>query len=163
MPERFPRYDVSGLLAEIEAAFGEVRLGDGISLHQARALDNYEGDEGVFAARTFDEEERWQLIPDAKVERFDDTLPFMDAAGMRFHLPRFLVWTLTHLGRCSSSNAGNAAIFTCGRDCDERFRLLTREQCVVVVRFLRFAAAHPDELPASDAATALRGFWGHFG
>ena len=101
MSDVFPQPELRQLLAEIEAAFGDVRLGGGVSLHQARAIDDFHlglGGPDFAAARRLDAEERWQDIPDGKVENLSDTLVFMDAEGFRFHMPRFMVYMLTHAG-----------------------------------------------------------------
>jgi hypothetical protein len=156
-------------LAEIEATFGGVRLGDGISLHQARALDDYEPEGVVAAARSFDAEERWQDITDDKLDRLSDTLAFMDAAGFRFHMPRFMVYSLTHAGTGSSSFAVDAPVYACNFRNDlkdyvpSKYALLSPEQRATIAQFLRFAAAHDDCFDGRVAAKALERYWGQYG
>ncbi len=82
------------LIRQIEAAFDGVELGNGVSLHQARAMDDYAPAEEVQAARALDTEVRWQDISDEKLDKFSDTLSFMDVEGFRFHIPRFMVYVL---------------------------------------------------------------------
>ncbi len=78
----------------IEAAFAEVRLGSGIGLHEARALDDYADGSTQAAARAEDEKEDWQKISAATLRERNSSLSFFDAAGMRFHLPAFLICDL---------------------------------------------------------------------
>jgi len=169
MPHDVPQPEVRQLLAEIEAAFGDVRLGDGISLHQARALDDYETDEVVAAARALDAVARWQDITDDKLDRLNDTLAFMDAAGFRYHLPRFMTWSLTHAGTGTGSFAIDAPVYACDfrnnlkEYAMSRYALLSPEQLRTVARFLRFAAAHDGPFDGRVAARALKRFWGQYG
>ncbi len=85
------------LIHEIEAAFEGVALGNGVSLHQARAMDDdWVNQSDVADLRSQDPEERWQDISDEKLDLLADTLPFMDPEGFRFYLPRFMVFALKH-------------------------------------------------------------------
>jgi len=82
------------LFREIEIAFDGIELGDGVSLHQALAIDDWASKANIAAARAFDTEQRWQDVADEKVKRFFDTLNFMDAEGLRFYLPRFMTYAI---------------------------------------------------------------------
>src|SRR5687768_12052915 len=111
MSTELPQLEIDQLLAEVEATFGAVRLGKGTSLHPANPLDDYAPADVVAAARAFDTEERWQDIPDDKVDQFDQTLPFMDAAGFRFHIPRFMVSAVTRARVHCGALGGDAAVY----------------------------------------------------
>lgn len=130
------------MLARIESAFQGVQLGNGVSLHQARAMDDWEHDATVAAARALDTEERWQDISDEKLHRLSDTLPFMDAEGFRFHIPRFMVFNLNN--ETSDSWAYASAIYW--SDMRERtgdhLALLSNEQREVIQAFFEFHADH---------------------
>jgi len=156
---------VEQILADIESAFGNVVLGDGISLHQARALDDYESEAQAAVVRNLDTESRWQDLSDEEVDQFGDALPFMDAAGFRFHMPRFMVFALTAGLNGSDSFAVDATIYQC--DFSEelkdyamlRYALLSSEQRKVIAEFLRFIVEHPHDFHASVAAQALEKYW----
>jgi hypothetical protein len=169
MPTELPQPEVGELLAEIEATFGDVRLGEGISLHQADALDDYEPAGVVAAARSFDTEERWQDIPDDKVDQFDHALSFMDAEGFRFHIPRFMVSALTRAEVECGTLGGDAAVyafhFTDKLEgyAMSKYALLSPEQRRTIARFLRFAASHDEWFDARIAAEALERYWGQYG
>jgi hypothetical protein len=128
------------LIARIEAAFGHVRLGEGVSLHQARAMDDYESEATIASVRTFDTEHRWQDVSDEKLDRLSDTLPFMDAEGFRFYMPRFMTFALRNEG--SGSWARDTAIYW--SDTRERagdhLALLSDEQRDVIRAFCEFYA-----------------------
>jgi hypothetical protein len=129
------------LARQVEAAFQGVRLGEGVSLHQARAMDDYASDDEIAAARALDIEERWQDVPDEKVDRFSDALAFMDAAGLRFYLPRFMVFALKHRegSEYSGSRACDAAINNADlRDTPGKHALMTERQREAVRAFAEF-------------------------
>ena len=83
------------LLAHIDWAFAGVELGDGVSLHESHVIDNYGSAEERRAAREADEKRDWRKLvdhPDLTVY-FGigySGLCFLDAAGVRFHLPACL-------------------------------------------------------------------------
>ncbi|MFO0876102.1 MAG: DUF6714 family protein [Gemmataceae bacterium] len=83
------------LLTHIDRAFAGVTLGDGVSLHESQVIDNYGTAEERWAAREPDEKTDWRRL----VDHPDLTvyfgigyagLSFLDAAGVRFHLPACL-------------------------------------------------------------------------
>jgi hypothetical protein len=93
------------LLDLIRDAFGDVALGDGISLHEARAIDNYCTLEKRREARAKDTEESWQQIPDAVIEEHYDIFPFLDAKGFRYLLPAYMCWTVRYLKKSQSNTS----------------------------------------------------------
>jgi hypothetical protein len=125
------------LIRQIEAAFDSVELGHGVSLHQARAMDDCASPAEIAAARALDTENRWQDITDEKLDRLADTLPFMDAEGFRFHIPRFMIFALLNEGW---SWARDTAIYwtdTSGRP-SEHLSLLSEDQRMAVEAFAEF-------------------------
>ncbi|AFY91683.1 DUF6714 family protein [Chamaesiphon minutus] len=78
----------------VQTAFADVELGDGITLHQAVALDKYRTDAEVIAARSQDPEDRWQEIPRANLFYFESALSFVDERGTRYYLPAFIIAAL---------------------------------------------------------------------
>jgi hypothetical protein len=47
-------------------------------------------------------------VPDEKVHRLADTLPFMDWKGLRFYLPRFMLFALQHRDRTAAYRGSEA-------------------------------------------------------
>ena len=82
------------VLQAISSAFDSVTIGTGLTLHQARALDNYCHAWEVEAAKEQDTETRWQDVSDEKLLKLHDAHFFLDAAGFRFYLPAFMIWSL---------------------------------------------------------------------
>uniref|UniRef100_B8HL10 Cysteine-rich CPCC domain-containing protein n=1 Tax=Cyanothece sp. (strain PCC 7425 / ATCC 29141) TaxID=395961 RepID=B8HL10_CYAP4 len=79
------------LMEKINNAFKDVTLEEGVSLHQARAIDYYDDPQ---KARQIDSHIPWQEIPDAWIERFHNVFYFMDAKGIRFAIPAYMIWCL---------------------------------------------------------------------
>ena len=80
------------LLRLIDRAFDGVTLGDGVSLHESKVIDGYGSLEERLAARGPDEKTDWhRLIDDPVLTVYFGIgyggLCFLDAAGVRFHLP----------------------------------------------------------------------------
>lgn len=155
------------LAAEIEEAFGEVGLGDGLSLSQAQALDHMEAPEIVQRARNKDHDVRWQEIPDDRVEEYHYALTYLDPQGLRFYLPRFMVFALDHPG--IDSPAVDAAVYACdlGDELQDevlaQFNSMSRRQMTVIAQFLAFIAESKDQdYDTLVAAMALEAFWYRF-
>lgn len=155
------------LLAEIEQAFGGVELGGGLSMHQAGAMDLLLEPEEVLQARVLDPEARWQDIPDDRLDEFHFALTYMDPEGLRFHLPRFMVFALENPGL--DSPAVDAAVYACdfGEEMKQevlaQFNAMSRKQMRTIAQFLAHIAEGKDEdYDVMIAAMALESFWYQF-
>lgn len=84
---------VTELIDQVEKAFANVKLGEGVSLHEAFVIDCHGTDDERAAARQKDEHHDWRKLIDSKL-LCGLALCFMDDAGMRFHLPACLVTAL---------------------------------------------------------------------
>ncbi|HZH29552.1 MAG TPA: DUF6714 family protein [Pyrinomonadaceae bacterium] len=84
------------LIAEITAAFDGVEREDGITLHEAQALDDWMSEAEQRAARSLDTDERWQDVPDKDIARCCSALSFLDVKGFRYYFPAFMVYALKH-------------------------------------------------------------------
>ena len=82
------------IIKEIEKAFLNVKLGDGIGLWEAQAIDDYEKKEVQKKKRKLDEKDNWSLISHDELQKCHSSLSFFDANGMRFHLPAFIIGSL---------------------------------------------------------------------
>jgi hypothetical protein len=151
------------LIAEIVAAFDGVEREDGITIHEALAIDDYKSAEEQLAARGLDTEQRWQDVPAEAIVACDSALSFLDPKGFRYYLPAFMVCGLTNL-----DNDAGGAIDTC------KYHLLheyprslrksdpasiaakygfTDAQCRAIAHFLRFAVGDDDAFTVQHATT----------
>lgn len=155
------------LILEIRAAFKEVSRGSGVSLHEARAIDNYESDLEQEKARELDTDSSWEEVPDKDIEYFHDVFSFFDVEGFRYYLPAYMVWSIKYFDvsdSCSSDNVIYSLEFLPvprGRD-RLVFDLLDLAQCRAICRFLKFMEAHPSHADDEAARRALQGGWGRF-
>ncbi len=82
---------IADLKFEIRSAFRGVQLGEGIGLMEGQALDNWCTKEEQQAARDKDEQYHWENISADRLRAYESSLSFLDAEGMRFHLPAFML------------------------------------------------------------------------
>ncbi|MGF2687293.1 DUF6714 family protein [Marinobacter sp. DUT-3] len=83
------------IIEMVKDAFCGVELGNGIGLLQAQAIDNREPDEVQTKWRKKDEKFHWESISHELLEGCHSSLSFFDAEGMKFHLPAFIVASIT--------------------------------------------------------------------
>jgi len=86
--------DADVVAAGVERAFDGVSRGDGLTLHQALALDDYASEDEVLAAKGRDTEPRWQDVPGDVIAQSPSALTFLDEAGRRYYLPAYMQWAL---------------------------------------------------------------------
>lgn len=81
----------------IKAAFAGVTLGKGVSLRQARAIDNSISalDEADLPAWPgADVRDDWSQV--SETELLQDNIAHLDDEGLRYYLPAFMLWLLDH-------------------------------------------------------------------
>ena len=159
------------LVAEIERVFDGVSREDGITLHQAEAMDKYyQPAERVAFARRKDRESRWQDVPDRDIEMYYTVLSYADVNAFRYYLPAYMRWTL-RFGEESDSSSGDSTIYTLTPpkepDLQEHFlahiAAFTDQECRTICRFLRWIVEFDEGKLASGAAReALEGYWSIF-
>jgi len=82
------------IIESIKTAFRDVKLGDGIGLWEAQAIDDYESEDVQRKKRENDEKDDWSLFTPDVLHRCHSSLYFFNANGMRFHLPAFIIESL---------------------------------------------------------------------
>ena len=81
----------------IRTAFAGVQLGKGVSLQQARIIDDRRDDLSLaeFDALTrLEVTDDWTAIPTDELE--NDCIAHLDAEGLRYYLPALMLWLLDH-------------------------------------------------------------------
>jgi hypothetical protein len=138
----------------IRQAFAGVTLGEGIGLWEAQAIDDYADDKSRQAQRLRDEREDWSRIPVESLQYADSSLSFFDAAGMRFHLPAFLLAEID-----GDSNGGPLFALTNLWD-EQRFALLNNDHRHVIRMFLEWCLEqHEYEYEHDQIRRALVDHW----
>ena len=82
------------VIQKIDNAFSDVILEGGIGLLQAQAIDDYLPKEEQDKQRQKDEKLNWKSISFNDLQRYHSSLSFFDAAGMKFHLPAYIIGSI---------------------------------------------------------------------
>jgi hypothetical protein len=146
------------VLRAISSAFDGVTFGMGLTLHQARALDNYCHPSEVQAAKEQDPETSWQDVSDEKLLKVHDAHFFLDAAGFRFYLPAYMTWSLQGARRKGHSAFDQTVEML--QPPNERFAVLDYAQASAVCAYLKYVSEHGDRSQSEAARDALDRWWG---
>ncbi|MBB3609376.1 DUF6714 family protein [Rhizobium sp. BK602] len=125
--------------AVVRDAFAGVTLGDGVGLHETQALDDYASNEVRAAYRADDEKNDWAAIKVEDLNKHSSSPAFMDADGMRFHLPAYMIADL------DGDYRHEFAPYLCG--CPGKFSLLTAHQRDAVTLYLH-AVCQKENVPS---------------
>ena len=140
----------------IESAFRGVKLGGGIGLFEAQAIDDYKDKEAQLLARENDEKADWARIKQDDLMLCESSLSFFDADGMRFHLPAFMLAEL-----CGVGNGG--VVFQLSQLNDytkDRLTALNKLQVSAVIDFLKWCQEQEDyEFDLPHIKRALQNYW----
>ncbi|MEM6258783.1 MAG: DUF6714 family protein [Planctomycetota bacterium] len=85
------------ILDQVKTAFWKVRLNGGLTLHQARACDDYKSDHEIEQAGRHDPEKHWISIDSEKLSRLADAVFFLDARGFLFYAPAYMILGLKQI------------------------------------------------------------------
>ena len=132
------------LIQKIRIAFKDVELEDGIGLWEAQGLDDYADAKIISELRAKDERNNWDDIPYKDISYCQSSLSFFDAIGMRFCLPKFLMFDI--LGEKLYQEQGISApdvTFTLSYNPNDeyqkiRFSLFNSQQIECVIDFLEY-------------------------
>lgn len=155
------------IIHKIEDAFSDITLENGVSLREARVIDDYGDDMQRQAARAEDELENWQDISYSDIEKYPDIFCFLDAKGVLFHLPAYMIYLI-----CKHENAHSVVkdsiIYglspnTYTPDLQtwfvERFSLINAQQATGILTFLDWTIANTeDEFDIEDIEEAAK-YW----
>ena len=159
--------DRTAVEAQIRAAFAGVRLGKGVSLRRAQAIDRYgEGmtDEEFETVPCAEITISWSDVPFSELER--DCIAHLDDDGLRYYLPALMLSLLSNYDPGSMRVIGTiSALYpkntgTPGRS----YEYLTDDQHRAIACFL-YALPKLVTLDSEDAkcvSRALRNYWGKF-
>jgi hypothetical protein len=130
------------ILAMIDAAFGALRVGQGMRVYEAELADNYGMDTDISEAVRELDYERYDQVPEDVIDRFTWILPFFDPPGLQLHLAAYMAAAIRSDGR---GNSGDSTIYAleCSNEAqrawhEERFQLFDRAQCQVALAFLHY-------------------------
>lgn len=156
------------LVLRIRSAFAGVTLGKGVSLRQAKVIDDFGN--GVtpdeFARlRLSEQTQHWDRVSLAELER--DNVAHLDPEGFRFYLPALMISVVDHYDASSMRVIGTLSALYPRQTLAEyhlpRYDLLTREQKQAVAYFL-YALAKLVALDVDDCTIVDRAmrYWAPF-
>jgi hypothetical protein len=161
---------LSRLVQDITDAFDGVRLGDGVTIAQARAIDDNLSEVEQLKARSHGAERRWQDISEAELRNHDDVLPFLCREAYRFYIAAYMTWTLRHLGLNDLDDQLNGPTvysFKIGLPSDiwhadqlRRFDFLDLPQKQAICKYLRYLAGRGYFV--HEAERYLSDYWGNY-
>lgn len=157
--------DIQTLTKQITEAFADVKLADGISLREAHALDKQALPSRRSQARSKDQLESWQTIPDKDLETYASDFSFLDAKGVLYYLPAFMLYSLRDRPRSPPSSLVEGIIYALTPVEREdawfvqRFALLNSAQQRAVHSFLNWKLNHAEDIgEALEISNALE-YW----
>ena len=156
------RRELSDFIAD---AFRNVRLGDGIGMFEADAADNYASEEQREVARQKDRSNwiEWGDIPSTEIDSSHWILCFVDAEGMRFLLPAYMMFALENYDKSNSASV-DSVIYALERGNDAfegNAELLSQCQKSAIVGFLKYMILVVGE-DLVDTVAASRAYENHW-
>jgi hypothetical protein len=152
-------------IAQIEEAFRDTVIEDGVTLHQMDVIDDYGSEAEFIKAKANDPEKTWQEISEEKLEKFGMSMIFLDPKGFCFYLPAFMRIALRKWNPDGSRYSLDGVIFALyhgPKDFHaEAFALLNKQQLASVANFLKIIESF-DGNYSSEASRGLSNGWGEF-
>ena len=150
------------LIEEIEAAFKDVTLEDGIGINEADSIEMGERDSVNNTARNQDRSwwQEWTDIEDKYISSYSSVMDYMDAQGIKWVLPAYMTFIVKHYKEGSFSIDSTIYILEEGASGSDGLDLYTVEQKKVIARFLEFMITVGDEwVDTASAEGALDKIW----
>lgn len=146
----------------VSEAFHGVAREDGVTLHEARVIDDYGSNDERAAARMLDTEKVWEDVPHADIEEYSEALSFLDPKGFRYYIPAYMIWAVREFGKTDSMSVNATVFHLTNLDGDfgfTRLDLLSEPQRTAVAMFLLYISMeHGDH----NATESVRRFWRKF-
>lgn len=132
------------LITKIRSAFKNVKLEDGIGLWEAQGLDDYADQKTILKLKAKDKREDWDTISYQELALCESSLSFLDAKGMRFCLPKFLIFDILEDEILEKEGINSPEVlFTLSFNFDEeyqkkRFSLFDKAQIECIIAYLKY-------------------------
>ena len=142
----------STLIQEIETVFKDVRLNDGIGVFEAEELDACSSDKKLEQARKKDRSwwKDWHYIEDKYLAYYSSSMSFMDAQGIKWALPAYMIFALNNYE--GSFFSIDTTIYTIERGAKGKDNrdLFTLEQKKAIAKFLQYMLFVGEDLVDTD-------------
>jgi len=153
------------LIKLIEQAFSDVELSDGVSLREARVIDDHGSDDERKHARGKDELNDWQNISYTDIEKYPDIFCFLDAKGVLFHLPAYMVYFLKTHDQERSLSIEDTVVFCLTPSQEDkswfsdRMCLFNTLQINAIVLFLEWKISNTEDLIDQEDFEKALEYW----
>lgn len=157
--------DKEQLLIEIQTAFKDVLLKDGIGINQADRIELQQRDVLIQKGRNLDRMwwTEWTDIQDKYLSSYSDVMYYMDSAGIKWALPAYMTYIIKHYKEGSFSIDSTIYVLEAGGLGVDKKDLYTPEQKRVIAKFLQFMTEVGAEwVDVESARNALEKVWGAY-
>jgi len=138
--ERGDDLEKEKLIKEIETAFKNVKLDNGIGIFEAEELDACSSDKKIEKARKKDRSwwKDWHHIEDKHLAYYSSPMCFMDSQGIKWALPAYMIYALNHYE--DGAFSVDTTIYTIERGAlgYDKKNTYTLEQKKVIAKFLQY-------------------------
>lgn len=153
------------LTQDIETAFKDVLLKDGIGINQADRIEQRLRDVLIQKGRNLDRMwwSAWTDIDDKYMASYSSVMDYMDAAGIKWVMPAYMTYIVKHYKEGSFSVDSTIYTLEAGARGTNNLDIFTVEQKRVIARFLAFMVSVGKEwVDVESAQNALDGVWGEW-
>ena len=157
--------DKEQLIEEIETAFKDVELKDGIGINQADRIEMRNRDVLIQKGRNLDRMwwKSWKDIEDKYVASYSSVMDFMDAQGLKWALPAYMIYIIKHYKEGAFSVDSTIYTLEAGALGTDKLDLFTQEQKTVIAKFLHYMSTVGEEwVDIESAQNALDKVWGEY-
>lgn len=153
------------LIEEINIAFKDVTLEDGIGINEAESIEMGERDATINKGRNQDRSwwTAWTDIEDKYVSSYSSVMDFMDSKGIKWVLPAYMTYIIKHYKEGSFSIDSTIYVLEAGALGSDGVDIYTAEQKQVIAKFLQFMTTVGEEwVDVASAQVALDKIWGKY-
>ena len=126
------------LIERINQAFNNVSLENGLSLHGARALDDWcSMEEAKKISQKMPGQQKWQNISKELIEELGDSFGFLDPKGFRYYLPAFMIYSLNDNSGYAFIDYVYSALAYQHKYYQKHLALLNQEQLEVTQEYIK--------------------------
>ena len=157
--------DKEQLIKEIETAFKDVELKDGIGINQADRMEMGNRDVLIQKGRNLDRMwwKSWRDIEDKYLASYSSVMNFMDAQGLKWAMPAYMIYSIKHYKEGSFSVDTTIYALEEGALGTDKLDVYTLEQKRVIANFLQYMLSIGEEwVDVESAQNALDKVWGEY-
>jgi len=157
--------DTEQLIEDIQAAFKDVELEEGISINEADRMEMGQRDVLINKGRNLDRMwwRAWTQVEDKYPASYSSVMDYMDSQGLKWVMPVYLIYIIKHYKEGSFSVDSTIYTLEAGGLGTDGLDLYTDEQKRVIAKFLQFMVSVGKEwVDVESAQNALDKIWGEY-